>query len=519
MNMATAKESVLARINSVRETIAVGQYSEEMVFERVGKMHASCVKPAEFRSREAFLAVMTEVMEFAKTPDFAAIELAVKEDTSAPEEFAKALERLKVDVTLFQEYYVPYLDTLDVFGPVIISRNKLFDALNDLYTTGELKDANRLFMALGQFVTANVEMCEDVYREDIAGKTMELPTFNDDAPMSWPEPCDSELIGALPSWEEVDPQNCTFGANWPTKLDPIIPHTEGEVDPVLMKDWVARLWGKASRLAGGRLISNKIRVQVPRLVMYPFYDEFFRFACRFALAIKDYRSGKLGPLRGSAIIKEIDGVHLPWFMEKLLLFAPREYFTPVCNHWGYMTLCAAILNETLNNLCTAMPKIDTRDIARDACAVKDAYRRFFNFICADPPSCTRREYAAQAKEIVDGFKAAYIRLADGLAALECEMEKKKKRQGTPHRRTVVSVPKASKATGVPEITIRRAWKDPLCKLKPPLDQSLDAVIAWGKVWNEAKSGEKAAKQEANAKNHPIPLASVGKAAKRKAGMD
>lgn len=512
MSMATAKETILERIKSIRETIAVGRYSEEMAFERVGKMFANCVKPAEFRSQEVFRAVMAEVVEFAQKPDFKAIETAVKEDAAAPEEFAKALERLKVDVTLFQEYYVPYLDTLDVFGPVIISRNELFDVLGDLYTTGELKDAKRLFYALAQFVTANMAMCEDVYREDIADKTMELPSFDDDAPMTWPAPCDSELNGALPSWEEVDEENCVFGEDWPTTLDPIIPHTEGEIDPVLMKDWVARLWGKASRLAGGRLISNHIRVQVPRLVMYPFYDEFFRFACRFALAIEDYRSGKLGPLRGSVIIKEIDGVHLPWFMEKLLLFAPREYFKPECNHYGYMMLCSAILTETLKNLCTAVTKIDTRDIARDACAVKDAYKRFFNFLCADHPPCTRREYAAQAKEIVDAFKAAYIRLADGLAALECEMEKakpapNKSREGIKHETFATPVWQAAEWAGVGEATIRRYWKNPKKGMpRPPLmvagteEARKGAFEEWGKLM----SGVNAAKHEANMKNHAVP---------------
>jgi hypothetical protein len=58
---------------------------------------------------------MAEVVEFARQPDFKATETAVKADAAAPEEFAKALERLKIDVALFQEYYVPYLDTLEVF--------------------------------------------------------------------------------------------------------------------------------------------------------------------------------------------------------------------------------------------------------------------------------------------------------------------------------------------------------------------------------------------------------------------
>jgi hypothetical protein len=109
--MATAKEAILERIKSIRETIAVGQYSEEMCFERVGKVFANCVKPAVFRSQEVFRAVMAEVVEFARQPDFKATETAVKADAAAPEEFAKALERLKIDVALFQEYYVPYLIT------------------------------------------------------------------------------------------------------------------------------------------------------------------------------------------------------------------------------------------------------------------------------------------------------------------------------------------------------------------------------------------------------------------------
>lgn len=95
---------------------------------------------------------------------------------------------------------------------------------------------------------------------------------------------------------------------------------------------------------------------------------------------------------------------------------------------------------------------------------------------------------------------------------------KKRRKGIPHQRTRISVPRASELTGIPAITIRRAWNKHDHPNRPPLNSSAEMVVAWGKTWKEDKGKEKAGKHEANMKNHPIPLSSVGSKTKRLAGM-
>lgn len=95
---------------------------------------------------------------------------------------------------------------------------------------------------------------------------------------------------------------------------------------------------------------------------------------------------------------------------------------------------------------------------------------------------------------------------------------KKRRKGIPHQRTRISVPRASELTGIPAITIRRAWNNHNHPNRPPLNSSAKMVIAWGKTWKEDKGKEKAGKHEANMKNHAIPLSSVGSKTKRRTGM-
>ena len=81
MNEATQK--VLSRIKAVLGTIACAWNAAEMEIEFTGKIYANTVKPAEFISRNVFLAVMAEVLNVAKSPDFDNIVSALRDDPTA----------------------------------------------------------------------------------------------------------------------------------------------------------------------------------------------------------------------------------------------------------------------------------------------------------------------------------------------------------------------------------------------------------------------------------------------------
>ena len=117
----------------------------------------------------------------------------------------------------------------------------------------------------------------------------------------------------------------------------------------------------------------------------------------------------------------------------------------------------------------------------------------------------------------DAFTAALTALSEQMGE-NAEASAKRSRKGIPHQKTRISIPRASELTGIPAITIRRAWNNHEHPNRPPLNSSARMVIAWGKTWNEDKGKEKAGKHEANMKNHAIPLSSVGNKAKRHAGL-
>ena len=532
MNEATQK--VLSRIKAVRGTIECAWNAAELEVELTDKVYAKTIKPVEFISRNVFLAVMADVLNVAQSPDFKSIITALHEDPTAADEFSRELALLKIDVRSFQEYYIHYVDCIETFDAVAEARETLFSLLEGVYTSGDVNDARKLYNAICQFVGTNTILADDVYRDDFVGKTMELPSFDSDEQMTWPEPCESELTGPLPSPRERLNDELAW-LNWPTDVTRFVAHTENEVGHVFMKDLVSRLWGKSSRLVGGTEVSNKIRVQMPRWVMYPFYDELFNLTCNISRAVSDYREGVLGTITGSSAIKRFgppalsasiknpyDGIHLPWFMEKLLLFAPREYFTPQCNHYAYMMLGFGLFNQTLDELCKAFPNFDTRDVARDTRSIHDGIR-VFQAAFQQTPKCTRREYMARVQDIMTPIKEALNRLSDDLYALECEMEKvrpepKKVRKGCKHDTYAVEVTKAAELTGIPAVTLYRILKKPKNTLAMVLDHSAEAVIAWGESYKKGRAARKAAKHEVREMNHAKPISSLSVKTRRKTGV-
>lgn len=144
-------------------------------------------------------------------------------------------------------------------------------------------------------------------------------------------------------------------------------------------------------------------------------------------------------------------------------------------------------------------------------ARKAAHSRFVA-ILTDGQENGQAEYAA--------LTAAFTSLSEAMGE-NSQAAAKKSRKGIPHETFATPIPTASAWSGVSEPTIRRYWKRPLKGIpQPPLNQTGTAEVRkrvlqnWGDQYRAAKAGA----HEANAKNHAIPFASVGKTAKRKAGI-
>ena len=206
-------------------------------------------------------------------------------------------------------------------------------------------------------------------------------------------------------------------------------------------------------------------------------------------------------------------------MERLLLFAPRAYFSSGCNHNSYMTMCRMIIYNIMGALRTAFPNFDTREITRDTTAIIEGFDTFISSL-RESPRCTRREYMAKVREIIDPFRAALNQLSDDLCAIEYELKKVKPgpKTGRKYKTYKVSVRAAAKLTGIPAVTLYRILLDPKNSLAPVLDHSPEAVIRWGEDYKKTHKVRKARKHEANMMNHPIPMSSLSKGSRHKTGV-
>lgn len=424
MDVESAVSKIVSRIQSVCETLDIAENGDDIQFVLTSGMQGRIVKPLELRSRELFLAVMEDVRQNLMSLDFAAIRTVVSEGGTAADDVINWLQTLGARLGAFLDYYRPLVSRIEILSAALDARKRLFDELIADHGTGDGADFDRLCDAWREFITSNVALAEDVYRPDFDNVSAVLPEM-DDSPMMWPEPDEEELSARLPS----EAERLRPGLPWETErtdVSKLLPR-DCDYDPILAKDWIERLWGYSRRLVSP-LRSNKQLVQMPRFVMYPFYDCFFELINGLQCATANLRKGKVCVLPASAVIRNpVDGFHLPWFMEKLLIFAPREYFvTDVCNHGMYLAFASALLQRTLTALGAAPAAFDTRDIAREVPTIIDHFDRFRRAL-NDKPACTRREYEQTAKGIVAPFREHFLSLSAALFALEGEMTKKKKR--------------------------------------------------------------------------------------------
>ena len=167
-----------------------------------------------------------------------------------------------------------------------------------------------------------------------------------------------------------------------------------------------------------------------------------------------------------------------------------------------------------SRLFDAVRKIDKQlepQIKAARSAQKAAHRCFIDILTNGTANGNgRTEY--------DALAAALTALSEqmGENALTAAARSEKKSNYNTYK---IHVTVASKLIDVPAVTLRRILKRGNNLLATALDSdSPDLLIAWGKDYKRTHKSTRAAKHEANAMNHPIPLSSVGKKPKRNVGL-
>ena len=301
--------------------------------------------------------------------------------------------------------------------------------------------------ATAHYTTAIREMMEDAvqYRIDKARKAsdrlkgcaarlvsqvfveeelppVEYPPLTDD-PMTFPPPDEAETHGSIPSsgegiglpevkWFKHDTVgNCLFADDSPYS------------HRFYVNECMNRLWGKSLRLRNDLTLDIRQIVQMPRLVMYPFYAAFLDMAYALFEAARQYRSGKLTPMRGSLALKNPmnGGNRLLWRMKDVLRFAPREYFEPGRQHEVYVRLCGHIFCEAMDGIRASLPKDIMVQCTGQIEKAKSLFGQFIQRL-ESPAYGTVRAYVADSEKLVEDFKAEIYALAAILICVENQIE-------------------------------------------------------------------------------------------------
>lgn len=168
------------------------------------------------------------------------------------------------------------------------------------------------------------------------------------------------------------------------------------------------------------------------------------------------------------------------------------------NEWGFLFDAVRGSDKTLEPL-----------IKNARAAQKAAHARLVDILDSGNGN-GRAEY--------DALTAALTALSEQMGE-NAEAAAKRSRKGCKHNTYKIHVTVASKIIEVPAITLYRILDRGDNLLETALmSDSPDLLIAWGKDYKRTHKSTRAAKHEANAMNHPIPLSSVGKIPKRKVGL-
>ena len=257
---------------------------------------------------------------------------------------------------------------------------------------------------------------------DEAVPSAEYPPLTDLA-MQFPPPDESELHGSIPStsdgmglpevkWFRHDVEcGCLFAddSQYGSKF--------------YVNECINRLWGKSLRLRNDITLDIKQIVQMPRLVMYPFYAAFLDMAYKLFGAAKQYKSGELTPMRGSLALKNPmeGGNRLLWRMKDVLRFAPREYFEQGRQHEVYVRLCGLIFSSAMDAIRASLPKDVMLQCTGQIEKAKTLFGQFIQRL-ESPAYGTVRMYVADSEKLVEDFKTEIYAIAAILVCVENQIE-------------------------------------------------------------------------------------------------
>lgn len=479
-----------------QKAVAAAEYPSTIEFVPTYGMHVDCIKPPEYRTREGFVAALGTLCKWFARLDVPAVKALHGGDDNASNELSKGVDDIFIGLLKIQDYYENDVSDSAIFSAVKQSRYDIVGILRRVYDRGEIPPEGEWVSTWRKFMESNDAMMDDVYSEEPV-PPVELPAFDSDEPMTWPEPDERELSAHLPDESEA---SRFISMEWIKKLpsvdvSPFFSPTLSEADPLLTADWARRLWGYSRRIMSGNKLIPKQIVQMPRIAAYPIYDVFFEFLGFMNRAIDDYEQGNPVQVKASWVAENWGAnFKLSWFMEKEAEFVPREYFKDgKCNHAAYLMILRGLFAATFDRLMVSVKGYETREIARLSSKIKMAFDSFLADLTKPFTGWTRLTYHRRIHGKAEDFRELFRELQAELVAIECEMAK-------PKARLEVDISKESKDDIVAGVNMKIRGK----KARTSLQISSQGLKLALTLWNEyqhrpdvvgAESGRKVSKKD------------------------
>ena len=384
------------------------------IFSRAGdSIYCKCEKPPMFVPKDLFVDAF-EVL----TDEFSSIEAdelyaALNHTENARECLIKTIEQLR---QVFFDIVHPFKTEVSDIALYKTAESRLFAFLTEfenLFLSTTPIDMTTAKASATSLMNSIEQIANDVYRDE--ADPSETGIIISDEPMSFPPPDAEELNSHLPAKKESIIHAIDWGLDI-QQCDCLFMSLDAVDKPLFVNDCIARLWGYSNRIWSSSRLSPRQMAQIPRFAMCSFYAQFFDFAYGILNAANLLKNNEK-PVRPASVVMDnpIQGLPLAQRMKDVLLYAPREYFTPGLKHHAYLLIVKNVYERVMSALQSSIPISVRLHASTHIKAVEKSFNEFL-FTLKNPATDSIRNFVTKCDRIIHDFRNAMEELS---AILKC----------------------------------------------------------------------------------------------------
>ena len=376
-------------------------------------------KPPMFVPKDLFIDAFETLVDEFSSIDPDELCAALNHTENARECLIKTIEQLR---QVFFDIIHPFKTEVSDITLYKTAESRLFAFLTEfenLFLSTTPIDMTTAKASATSLMNSIEQIANDVYRDE--ADPSETGIIISDEPMSFPPPDAEELNSHLPAKKESIIHAIDWGLDI-QQCDCLFMSLDAVDKPLFVNDCIARLWGYSNRIWSSSRLSPRQMAQIPRFAMCSFYAQFFDFAYGILNAANLLKNNEK-PVRPASVVMDnpIQGLPLAQRMKDVLLYAPREYFTPGLKHHAYLLIVKNVYERVMSALQSSIP-ISVRLHA--STHFKTAQKSFneFLFTLQNPTTDSIRIFIAKCDRIIQDFKSALEELAAILKCIEDDIQ-------------------------------------------------------------------------------------------------